>query len=106
MSIQLHCDLQVAAGHESEIERVFMEIFSPVMARQEGFVEVKFLKLITSYKGNPEPWNYRLLIGFTTEELRQAWVASADHQVVWPQMEQHLTGEQRQGWLYGVAGAR
>ena len=77
MPIQLHCDLQVAPGHEAEIERVFNEIFSPVMARQQGFVEVKFLKLITSYKGNPDPWNYRLIICFTTEELRQAWVATA-----------------------------
>lgn len=106
MAIQLHCDLHVAAGHETEIERVFTEIFSPVMARQEGFLEVKFLKLLTSYKGDPAPWNYRLIICFTTEELRQAWVATADHQQVWPHMERHLTGEQWQGWLYDVAGSR
>jgi heme-degrading monooxygenase HmoA len=106
MSIQLHCDLQVASGHEAEIERVFTEVFSPVMAQQKGFEEVKFLKLVTSYKGDPAPWNYRLLIGFETEELRQAWVASDDHQRVWPEMEKHLTGEQWQGWLYSVAGSR
>ncbi|MCC6291009.1 MAG: hypothetical protein IT164_00005 [Bryobacterales bacterium] len=106
MPIQLHCDLQVASGHEAEIERVFTEVFSPAMARREGFVEVRFLKLITSYKGNPEPWNYRLVIGFETEELRQAWAACDDHQRLWPEMEKHLTGECWQGWLYGVAGAR
>lgn len=106
MPIQLHCDLQVAEGHEAEIERVFTEIFSPAMARREGFIGVKFLKLITSYKGNSEPWNYRLLIHFENEDLRQAWAACDEHQVVWPQMEAHLAGEKWQGCLYAVAGAR
>ena len=106
MPIQLHCDLQVAPGHEPDIERVFRDVFSPVMAKQKGFQEVNFLKLVTSYKGDPGNWTYRLLIGFETEELRQAWVASDDHQRVWPEMEKHLTGEQWQGWLYNVAGAR
>jgi hypothetical protein len=46
------------------------------------------------------------LIQFENEDLRQAWVASDDHQVVWPQMEAHVAGEKWQGWLYGVAGAR
>ncbi|MEP7364892.1 MAG: antibiotic biosynthesis monooxygenase [Acidobacteriota bacterium] len=102
MAIQLHCDLQVAAGHEAEIERVFLEIFSPVMARQNGFMEVRFLKL----DGGADQWSYRLLIGFQSEELRQAWAASDDHQQVWPQMEAHLAGEKFRGALYQVTGAR
>jgi hypothetical protein len=32
------------------------------------------------------------VISFETEEQRVAWVATADHQRVWPQMEKNLKG--------------
>lgn len=103
-SIQLHVDLDVEPTKEKDLVGNFHKIFHPVIAKQPGFVEVKLLKLRSTMAG-PAPVNapYRLLIGFQTEEQRKAWIATADHQKVWPSIEKNLRGAKIAVFLYDVA---
>ncbi len=90
--IQLQCDLEVAPGKEQALEAAFHKTFSPVIRKQPGFVDVKLLKLRHAVVGEvPTKATYKLLISFETEEQRLAWVATDDHQRVWPAMEKNLT---------------
>lgn len=90
--IQLQCDLEVAPGQEQQMVAAFHNTFEPVIRKQPGFVDVKLLKLRHAVVGEPPTKaTYKLLISFETEEQRLAWVATADHQRVWPAVEKHLT---------------
>ena len=92
--IELHCDLDVDPSKEKDLIETFHSVFAPTMAKQPGWVAVSLLKLETAKRG-PAPANtsHRLVISFATEDLRMAWVASDDHQRVWPQMEKNLRGD-------------
>jgi heme-degrading monooxygenase HmoA len=81
--VQLHVELEVIAGKEKEMEQAFLERFSPVIRRQPGFVEVELLKFAKALEGKPAA-PYRLVISFETEKDRLQWVASPQHQHVWP----------------------
>ena len=102
--IQLHVDLDVDPSKENDLVGTFHKIFHPTISKQPGFVEVKLLKLRQTMAG-PAPVNasYRLLISFQTEEQRKTWVATADHQKVWPKMEANLKGAKFGAVLYDVA---
>ncbi len=100
--IQLHVELEVAAGKETELVQNFKKIFRPTISKQDGFVEVKLLRLRTTPKGDAPKSNWRLLISFKTEEQRVKWVATADHQRVWPSIEGLLTGQKFGAVLYDV----
>ena len=66
-------------------------------------MDVKLQKLRSAVIGQaPAGANYRLLIGFQTEEQRLAWVATAEHQRVWPSIEKTLTGFKFNAILYDV----
>ncbi len=91
--IQLHVDLEVGPSREKQLISTFHAAFEPVIRRQPGFVDVRLLKLRQAVVGKPATKaTHRLIISFRTEEQRLAWVASDDHQRVWPQMEKQLTG--------------
>ena len=83
--IQLHVDLEVDSAKENDLAETFHKVFQPTISRQAGFVSVALLKA----RGSGA---YRLVISFETEEQRVAWVATDDHQRVWPQMEANLKG--------------
>ena len=101
--IQLHVDLDVVPTKQKDLAKAFHEVFKPTISRQPGFVEVKLLKLKHAVIGQPPAnWNYRLLISFQTEEQRQTWVATSDHQRVWPEIEKHLRGAKSGALLYDV----
>jgi heme-degrading monooxygenase HmoA len=84
--IELHVDLAVEPTKEKELVSTFHTIFEPVIRKQPGFVSVSLLKPRGAASA------YRLVISFETEEQRLAWVATDDHQRVWPRMENNLTG--------------
>lgn len=91
--IQLHCDLNVDPKREKEMVSNFHKVFEPVISKQPGFVEVKLMKLRSVPAGaGPANTNYRLLISFQTEEQRVKWVATDEHQRVWPEIEKTLIG--------------
>ncbi|MBI3208589.1 MAG: hypothetical protein HYZ37_06775 [Candidatus Solibacter usitatus] len=98
--IQLHVDLEVDPAKEADLKKNFAQTFRPVISKQSGFVDVKLLKIRKPEAG--AKMIYRLLISFQTEELRQKWVASDDHQRVWPAIEKNLTGKKFSGVLYDI----
>jgi antibiotic biosynthesis monooxygenase (ABM) superfamily enzyme len=102
-AIQLHVDLDVDPAHEKEMLANYRKQFQPAIRKQPGFVEVKLLKLRSAMAG-PAPANasYRLIISFQTEEQRKAWVATAEHQRIWPAIEKALKGSKYGAVLYDV----
>ena len=90
--IQLHVDLAVVPTKEKEMLRNFETIFRPAASKQPGYIDVKMLKLRTAVMGKaPAGVNYRFVLTFQSEELRQKWVASDVHQKVWPTIENQLS---------------
>ena len=102
--IQLHVDLDVDPAKEKTLLNNFRTIFQPTIRKQAGFVDVKLLKLqkVMAGKG-PSDTMYRLLISFQTEDQRLKWVASDDHQRVWPKMDENLRGAKFSAVLFDIA---
>ena len=72
----------------------FETIFRPEATKHPGYIDVKMLKLRTALQGSaPEGLNYRFSLTYQSEELRQKWVASAEHQRVWPTIENTLSSK-------------
>lgn len=99
--IQLHVDLEVDPAREKEMVANYAQQFRPTIRKQPGFADVKLLKLRSAVAG-PKPGNatYRLIISFQTEEQRQKWVATDEHQRVWPTIEKTLKGAKYGALLY------
>lgn len=101
LPVQLHCDLEVDPAREDEMISIFHTSFEPVIRQQPGFVDVKLLKFRGAVAGDaPIKATHKLLISFETEQQRLAWVATGDHQRVWPAMEKTLTGFKFNAILY------
>ena len=101
--IQLHVDLAVGPAREKEMLHNFETIFRPEAAKHPGYIEVKILKLRTVLRGSgPAGVNYRFSLTYQSEELRQKWVASAEHQKVWPTIENTLSTKNYTVLLFDV----
>jgi len=102
--IQLHVDLVVDPAKEQEMLRNFHDVFRPAASKQPGFLDVKMLKLRSVLAGTgPAGANYRFELIFAGEEQRQAWVATATHQRVWPMIESTLASKSYTVLLYDEA---
>jgi hypothetical protein len=89
--IVLEVDLAVDPAREKEMLDNFHNTFKPVAVKHPGYVDVKILKLRSALMGTaPAGLNYRFQLVYESEELRQKWVASAEHQRVWPTIEKTL----------------
>ena len=101
--IQLHVDLAVDPTKEKEMLHNFETIFRPEAAKHPGYIDVKMLKLRTALRGSgPAGVNYRFSLTYQSEELRQKWVASAEHQRVWPTIENTLSSKNYTVLLFDV----
>ena len=101
--IQLHVDLAVDPAKETEMLHNFETIFRPEAAKHPGYIEVKMLKLRTALQGSaPAGLNYRFCLTYQSEELRQKWVASAEHKRVWPTIENSLSSKNYTVLLFDV----
>ena len=90
--IRLYVEMDVPAAREQEMLRIFHETFVPEAVKHEGYIRVKLLKRRTVIQGSvPPAHNYRFELEFESEELRQKWIASAEHQRVWPPVEKTMT---------------
>jgi antibiotic biosynthesis monooxygenase (ABM) superfamily enzyme len=90
--IRLYVEMDVAPGREREMLNTFHSVFVPEAVKHAGYVRVKMLKRRTILQGTaPAQHNYRFELEFENEELRQKWIASAEHQKVWPQVERCMT---------------
>jgi hypothetical protein len=99
--IQLHCDLELDPKREKEMLTNYRNVFRPTIIKQPGFVAVTLLKLRAEKQGKaPLGCTYRLIISFQTEEQRLTWVATPDHQKVWPMVENTLKGVKYIALLY------
>jgi hypothetical protein len=101
--IQLHVDLSVDPAKEAEMLKNFETIFRPAASKQPGYIDVMMLKLRSTLKGKaPTGLNYRFVLTFQTEELRQKWIASDVHQKVWPTIENTLSTKDYTVMLFDV----
>jgi len=101
--IQLHVDLSFDLAKEQEMLKHFRTVFVPAASKQPGFIDVKLVKLRSTLMGKaPENVNYRFVLNFQSEELRQKWVSSPLHQKVWPPMENWLRSKNYTVMLFDV----
>lgn len=88
--IVLYCDLAVDPAREQEMLDAYHNHFKPVAQKHRGYIDLKMLKLRKVIQGGPAPAksiNYRFQLTYESEELRQQWIASADHAKYWPMIE-------------------
>ena len=101
--IQLHVDLTVDLAKEKEMLKNFETIFRPAAAKFAGYVDVKIMKLRSTLAGKaPAGVNYRFVLTYQSEELRQKWVASDVHQKVWPTIENTLAHKNYNVLLFDI----
>jgi len=99
--IQLHVDLTVDPAKEKEMLHNFETIFRPAASKQPGYIDVKMCKLRAALAGAaPAGSNYRFVLTFASEELRQKWVATDTHKKVWPTIENTLSHKNYNVLLY------
>jgi heme-degrading monooxygenase HmoA len=90
--IQLHLDMAVDPAREKEMLKNFETIFRPAASKQPGYIDVKILKLTSTLQGKaPAGVNYRFVLTYQSEALRQKWIATDVHQKVWPTIENTLS---------------
>jgi hypothetical protein len=88
--IVLYCDLAIDPSREQEMLDAYHNHFKPVAQKHHGYVDLQMLKLRKVIQGGPVPAkniNYRFQLTYESEELRQQWIASADHAKYWPMIE-------------------
>jgi hypothetical protein len=101
--IQLHADLAIDLARETEAIRYFEQVYRPTASGFEGYIDLRLLKLQGALVGSsPAGMNYRFSITFTSEALRQKWVASEPHQQVWGTLETFLTTREYDFLLFEV----
>ena len=88
--IQLFVEMEVEPSREKEMLDNFHNIFVPEAKKHAGYISVKMLRLRKVMQGPAQPFNYRFELIFESEELRQKWIASPEHQRVWPTVERTL----------------
>jgi hypothetical protein len=90
----LYCDLAVDPAKEQQVLQHFRSTFRPTAQKHRGYIDVRLMKLASAIQGSaPAGVNYRFEIIYESEELRQRWAASADHQRVWPPIEAAVTNK-------------
>jgi len=101
--IQLHADLVIDPEREAEAVHYFETVYRPTAMRFEGYMDLRLLKLTAALVGAaPARVNYRFSIAFTSEALRQRWVASDAHTEVWEHLETFLTSHEYDFLLFEV----
>jgi len=102
--ILLHVDLTVNPEREKVFVGKFHSAFKPAAAKQPGYMDVRILKLRTALAGKaPGDANYRFVLAFESEELRQKWVATEIHGKLWPELERCLSHKNYNVLLYDIA---
>ena len=101
--IQLHTDLSIDPAREAEAIEYFETVYRPTASRFDGYIDLRLLKLQRALAGSaPAGVNYRFSITFTSETLRQKWVASAPHHEVWGTLETFVTTREYDFLLFEV----
>jgi antibiotic biosynthesis monooxygenase (ABM) superfamily enzyme len=89
--IQVHVDMSVDPAKEKEMFQHFEKDFKPAAVKFPGYIDVKIIKLRSAFTGKaPAGMNYRFMLTYKSEELRQKWIASDIHIKVWGMIESTL----------------
>jgi heme-degrading monooxygenase HmoA len=99
--IQLHCDLTVDPKREQEMLDNFEKIFRPVAKKQPGFIDLKMLRVRDAIRGSA-PAKYQFVLTMESEELRQKWINTPEHQKAWPTIENTLADKNFSILVYDV----
>ncbi len=90
--IVLFVDMPVDPARETEMVRTFHTVFKPTAVKHPGYIDVKIVKIEKALMGAAPPSvNYRFILIYENEELRQKWVASEPHIKAWGQIESTFT---------------
>ena len=90
--IQVHVDLAIDPAKEQEMLGYFKNVFRPAAMQFRGYIDLRMLKVHAVPVGTaPAGINYRFVISYENEDLRQKWVSSDIHQEVWGAMEKMLS---------------
>ena len=92
LPIVLYVDLSVDPAKEKQFLAAYHDHFKPVARKHEGYVDLTVAKIdkVLQGTGPAKSVNYRFQLTWASEELRQKWVASADHVANWPLLEKTL----------------
>ena len=92
LPIVLYVDLSVDPAKEKQFLAAYHDHFKPVAKKHEGYVDLTVAKIdkVLQGTGPAKSVNYRFQLTWASEELRQKWVASADHVANWPLLEKTL----------------
>jgi len=102
-SIQVHVDMSVDPAREKEMLQHFEKDFKPAAAKFAGYIDVKIVKLRAAFQGKaPAGVNYRFVLTYQNEELRQKWIASEIHQKVWGAIEGTMRNKDYSVLLFDV----
>ena len=104
--IVLYCDLAVDPARETEMIKHFHEVFRPAAEKFAGFRDLKMLKFRTLIQGGAGPAEgvrYRFHLTYESEALRQVWINSPEHAVLWPPIENTLVDKGYPITLYDEA---
>jgi len=101
--IQVHVDMSVDPAKENEMLRRFEQDFKPAAAKFPGYIDVKIVRLRSAFQGKPPAgMNYRFVLTYQSEELRQKWIASDIHQKVWGMIESTMRNKDYAVLLFDV----
>jgi antibiotic biosynthesis monooxygenase (ABM) superfamily enzyme len=101
--IQVHVDMSVDPAKEAEMLRHFEQDFKPAAAKFPGYIDVKIVKLRSAVQGKPPAGlNYRFVLTYQNEQLRQKWIASDIHQKVWGMIENTMRNKDYAVLLFDV----
>ena len=97
------CSSDLDPAKEQEMLEFFKQKFRPAAAQQPGYIDLKMLKLKSAIRGAAPPGtNYQFVLTFSSEALRQKWVATELHKQLWPIIEGSLTDKNYSRLLYEV----
>lgn len=101
--VQLHCDLSVDPDKEAEMVQYFETVYRPTAEKFEGYIDLRLLKLHSVLLGKaPRGLTCRFSITYTSEALRQKWIQSDEHQIVWPKLQSFLASSDLDFLLFEV----
>ena len=101
--IQVHVDMSVDPAKEKEMLQHFEKDFKPTARKFPGYIDVQMLKLRSAFQGKaPAGLNYRFVLTYQSEELRQKWIASDVHQKVWGMIEATMRNKDYAVLLFDV----
>jgi len=101
--IQVHVDMSVDPAKEKDMLQHFEKDFKPAAVKFPGYIDVKIVKLRSAFQGKaPAGLNYRFILTYQSEELRQKWIASDIHQKVWGMIENTMRNKDYAVLLFDV----